>query len=480
MTGLSRAFQRPVDRPPMSPTEAPAAPAADPAAFFAAPPSSPLDLLQARARFLADSASADKFESAVMEARDGKNAPLASAGSWLIGEYAKALEFIDGNDELSLFIQGSSELELGRHAASAATLANSASSKDPALAAVALQALLADQQEDAFRQALPKAKLTEADQAFFEGRSAELDGDYAEAVACFRRALELESNHDGARFRVAFRADLHGDDATAIREYEAFLDRRPIPVSALINLGVLYEDRNDFERACGCFGAVLRRDPGNAVARMYFHDAHDSLDMFYDENLEMKEDQLMKVLRTPITDFELSVRARNCLTNMDIRALGELVSHTEAELLEFKNFGETSLNEIKRLLVLKGLRLGMRREDGSFIIPEEFDAVKSVNLETELAWLGPLSEEQKEALELQISTLNLSVRCHRALVERLNLQRVGDILLYSEEDLLGMPNFGITSLNELQNKLEEFGLRLRSGRGEEYSGDMPEDNAASL
>ena len=63
------------------------------------------------------------------------------------------------------------------------------------------------------------------------------------------------------------------------------------------------------------------------------------------------------------------------------------------------------------------------------------------------------------------------MRCHRALVERLNLQRVGDILLYSEEDLLGMPNFGITSLNELQNKLGEYGLRLRSGRGDELEDD---------
>jgi len=75
-------------------------------------------------------------------------------------------------------------------------------------------------------------------------------------------------------------------------------------------------------------------------------------------------------------------------------------------------------------------------------------------------------------LEMQISTLNLSVRCHRALVERLNLQRIGDILRYSEEDLLGMPNFGITSLNELSSKLTELNLRIRSGRGEEYGQDL--------
>ncbi len=232
---------------------------------------------------------------------------------------------------------------------------------------------------------------------------------------------------------------------------------RPVASTVLINLGVLYEDRNQYERACGCYGAVLRKDPANALARLYYADAHDSL----------KEDQLRKVLRTPITDFELSVRARNCLASMNIRTLGDLVSHTEVELMDFKNFGETSLNEIKRLLANRGLKLGMRRDDGSFVIPDDFNAGRTVNIQSELAWLGELTEEQKEALELQISSLNLSVRCHRVLVERLNLQRVGDVLLYTEEDLLSMPNFGITSLNELKQKLTEYGLRLRSGRGDE-------------
>ncbi|MHC4824290.1 MAG: DNA-directed RNA polymerase subunit alpha C-terminal domain-containing protein [Planctomycetota bacterium] len=455
----------------MSQLEAPQAPAADPAAFFAAPPSSPSELVQARRRFLANADSTEKFESAVREARAGGNNTMAALGSWVTGEYRKALEFVDGNDDLAVFIKGMSEFELGNYEGAAATLAASAKSADEALAAAALESLLGTANEDGFVKALSAARLSAADALHYAGRALELERKYEEAVAKYQEVLELDPEHVAARFRLAYRADLFGDDEVAIQLYESFLQSCPIPVSVLINLGILYEDRNDFERACGCFGAVLRRDPNNAVARLFFADSHDSLDMFYDENLELKEDQLMKVLRTPISDFELSVRARNCLSNMDIKSLGDLVSHSEQELLEFKNFGETSLNEIKRVLTQKGLRLGMRREDGSFVIPEEFDAARSVDIEAELAWLGTLTEEMREALELQISTLNLSVRCHRALVERLNLQRVGDILLFSEEDLLGMPNFGITSLNELQKKLTEFGLRLRSGRGEEYSGD---------
>ena len=43
-----------------------------------------------------------------------------------------------------------------------------------------------------------------------------------------------------------------------------------MPFTVLINLGIYYEDRNLFERACGCYAAVLRRDPSNPRARLYY------------------------------------------------------------------------------------------------------------------------------------------------------------------------------------------------------------------
>ena len=49
---------------------------------------------------------------------------------------------------------------------------------------------------------------------------------------------------------------------------------------------------------------------------------------------------------------------------MNIKSLGDLLRTTEQELLSYKNFGETSLNEIKALLAQKGLRLGQAAEDG--------------------------------------------------------------------------------------------------------------------
>ena len=70
------------------------------------------------------------------------------------------------------------------------------------------------------------------------------------------------------------------------------------------------------------------------------------------------------VMEIPISDFELSVRSRNCLKKMNIRSLGDLLKTSEQELLSYKNFGETSLNEIKALLASKGLRLGQNAEGG--------------------------------------------------------------------------------------------------------------------
>ena len=87
--------------------------------------------------------------------------------------------------------------------------------------------------------------------------------------------------------------------------------------------------------------------------------------MYYDEDQARRIAKRNAVLDIPVTDFELSVRARNCLKKMNIRTLGDLVRITEAELLAYKNFGETSLKEIKDMLTAKGLRLGQALEEGS-------------------------------------------------------------------------------------------------------------------
>ena len=74
---------------------------------------------------------------------------------------------------------------------------------------------------------------------------------------------------------------------------------------------------------------------------------------------EEEEQPLNENLFRSVDELELSVRSANCLQNANIRLIGELVQKTEAEMLRTKNFGRKSLREIKDILAMMGLTLGM-------------------------------------------------------------------------------------------------------------------------
>jgi DNA-directed RNA polymerase subunit alpha len=66
-----------------------------------------------------------------------------------------------------------------------------------------------------------------------------------------------------------------------------------------------------------------------------------------------------------LSELNLSVRAMNCLESENIHSLRDLVQRAEEQLLEVRNFGDTTLNEVKEKLTDLGLRLGMRVPAGS-------------------------------------------------------------------------------------------------------------------
>jgi DNA-directed RNA polymerase subunit alpha len=63
------------------------------------------------------------------------------------------------------------------------------------------------------------------------------------------------------------------------------------------------------------------------------------------------------VLNKPVSELNLSVRARKCMNRLGITTLGELCQRTADELLEAKNFGVTSLTEVKEKLAQYNLKL---------------------------------------------------------------------------------------------------------------------------
>jgi len=110
---------------------------------------------------------------------------------------------------------------------------------------------------------------------------------------------------------------------------------------------------------------LLHAQPTHEQARLFLKDAQASTTMYYSPEEEADRSRWGQVLEIPVTDFELSVRSRNCLKKMNIRTLGDLTRVTEQQLLSSKNFGETSLAEIKEMMQSKGLRLGQSIEEGS-------------------------------------------------------------------------------------------------------------------
>ncbi len=280
----------------------------------------------------------------------------------------------------------------------------------------------------------------------------EKTGDYAGAIDAYRAASEKDPGDPEILFRLGYLLELHGSDADeandeALSVYERCVNLGPVHVNAAINLGLLYEDRERYHDAIRCYETVLRYHPNHARARLYLQDAHASTTMFYDREQEKKADRQSQVLKIPVTDFELSVRSRNCLQKMNIKTLGDLIMKTEQELLSYKNFGETSLEEIKQMLNQKGLRLGQGLEDGSS------DASHGRNpLEASAA---------PEILDKSIDDLELSVRSRRCM-ERLGVRTLRDLINKTEMELMAAKNFGMTSLNEIKRKLAELNLALRT------------------
>src|SRR6185369_10427672 len=70
--------------------------------------------------------------------------------------------------------------------------------------------------------------------------------------------------------------------------------------------------------------------------------------------------ELERKLNMSLAELELSVRATNCLESEGISTVRDLVSRSDDELLEVRNFGETTLNEVKMKLAERGLHLGMK------------------------------------------------------------------------------------------------------------------------
>jgi DNA-directed RNA polymerase subunit alpha len=237
-----------------------------------------------------------------------------------------------------------------------------------------------------------------ADLLYARARTAEANGEYGEAMGLYSAAIEKEPAHAASIFRLALNCDLNGEDARAVELYKLCASLRPAFVGPLLNLGILYEDQGNYYEAIECYKRVLAIEPRHKQAQLYLKDAESSLTMYIDvsrskrlqrideffgvpadsgDELEegegpfalmagqdedmlggMEESpELEQKLNTSVEELDLSTRSRKCMDRLGITTVGELVQHTEEDLLATPNFGSTSVNEVKTKLAGLGLSL---------------------------------------------------------------------------------------------------------------------------
>jgi DNA-directed RNA polymerase subunit alpha len=374
---------------------------------------------------------------------------------YLLGRYGMAIDTLKSGDggALALFYMAKSQKGLERYedAINSFTAAAKAGYNADTCALGKVESLRAlGRHKQALEQLdkLSGAVEQTAEYLYQRGATiAAIGGNPAEVIALYERAVDADGRHAGALFGLALENDRRGNDEVALYLYERSVARFPAHVGSLLNLGVLYEDRLQYERAHQCYQRVLETFPAHARARLYTRDVAASRgDVFFDEDAQRRRDRLSQIFSVPVTDFELSVRSRNCLQKMGINTLGDLARATEAELLASKNFGETSLVEIKDMMSSKGLSLGMF--GGEVREPEPVFEPEFV------------TPDEQAILDRPIAELNLSVRARKCMI-RLGLNTIGELLRKTGDDLLECKNFGVTSLNEVREKLTLKGLKLR-------------------
>ena len=226
------------------------------------------------------------------------------------------------------------------------------------------------------------------------------------------------------------------------------MSRARLGLQSLINLAVLYEDRGEFSKAEYILNQVIESEPNEPRAQLFLKDVQASRGMYYDDDADRSSTRHDAILDIPVTDFELSVRARNCLKKMQIRTLRDLVRVGESELNSYKNVGDTTVTEIKQMLASKGLRLGQDTAGGPRLRPEDIEELHSRGITDQI-------------LNKPISVLDLSVRARKAL-QMLGVLSLGELAARTEAELLGVKNFGQTSLDEIKERLVDHELSLKT------------------
>ncbi len=366
----------------------------------------------------------------------GKDKSRLAIANYALGRFADAEDLLDAKDAYGAMVLGLMEVELAEHA-EAKTHLTAASKSLPEAKAELVRALLAAGATEDAEKAL-NAVPNGADREYLAGAIAEAKSNVEAAIKALEAALEADNDHVEAAFKLGVLLDRIGDDELAAEHYLVCADAWPAYLPGALNLGILYEERGEPNAAIDCFRQVLAYNPRHRRALSLLRDARSSRSMHYDEKEERERERMEKIMRTSVNDFELSVRSRNCLAKMNIFTLGDLLRISEQEMLSYKNFGETSLKEVREMLAARNLRLGMFRDESEH---------------------SPTKADQKQLGE-SVDKLELSPRAVQVVTD-LGITRIGDLVQYTDLDLYKAKGSGQSVVQELSTALGACGVNLR-------------------
>jgi len=287
---------------------------------------------------------------------------------------------------------------------------------------------------------LEKTRKNNPDVFYLYGLYNDAIGNYNEAESFYKQAIATDSHHQKSLYRLAYNEYLRGDEDEAYKMFEKLSEMVPPYVNTLMSLGVILEDKKEYERARNCFRTILDYYPNNSYAKLYLKDLEATINMFYDEETLRRKEKLNSLLKTPIGELGFTNRLEQVLSTAGIMTLGDLAKKTEASLLALEGVGKSALREINEALHTRGLTLA--ENEGVLKIPSTTVMDSTI------------------LLRKSINDFEWPTRIKKVL-DKMKIYTIGDLVSKTERDFLENENFGMTSLKEIERRLAQLNLSLR-------------------
>ncbi len=381
--------------------------------------------------------------------------------AWILGNPAEAIELLDGTQPSreSRIVTALARHEHGDHHLAADLLKEmyfDLKEKDQPQSYLFeryVESLLKLNQLDEAKDEIDSEKEVFEDTptlSYLQGFVAELHGQPQEALDLYQTALEHDPEHIPTLFREAALVDRQADEIVNQEEdpetysqsiYERIMDSSPAYEGAVMNLGLKYEDQGNYERARDCYQMVLNEQPTDKMAELYLGDAEASMNMSFREERMKERVEVGQFLNKSVEEFDFPQRILDAFEQLNLETVGDLIQCTEEQLLACENFGQYSLDRVKKFLNEHNLSLAKGNRNKVTLKP------------------GPPPEDVDDILRKKIENFDWSARSKRAM-KRLSIYTLKDLVEHTEEELLDCQNFGETSLEEVKETLNELGLSL--------------------